>query len=96
MCQGLFFDKVAGPGTGVSCEFYDISKNTFSYRAAPVAASVVAVPRPGYFAESKFTFTGSRSFNPLTTNAPCDIETSQWICIANQLTGFCMMGNIVR
>ena len=27
-------------GTGVSCEFYEISNNTFSYRTPPVAASV--------------------------------------------------------
>ena len=32
--------------------------------------------------------------NPLTTNVPNHIETSQLICIANQLTGFYMMGNI--
>ena len=28
--------------------------------------------------------------NPLTTNVPHHIETSQLICSANQLTGFCM------
>ena len=28
------------------------------------------------------------------TNVPHHIETSQLICIANQLTGFCRMGNI--
>ena len=33
---------------------------------------------------------------PLTTNVPHLIETSQLICIANQLTGFYMMGNIDR
>ena len=33
-----FLNKVAGWGTGVSCEFCKISKNTFSYRAPPVAA----------------------------------------------------------
>ena len=32
--------------------------------------------------------------NPLTTNVPHHIETSQLICIENQLTGFYMMGNI--
>ena len=36
------------------------------------------------------------SLNPLTTNVPHYIETSQLICIANQLTGFYMMGNIGR
>ena len=33
-------------------------------------------------------------FNPLTTNVPHHIETSQLICIANQLAGFYMMENI--
>ena len=37
-----------------------------------------------------------RSFNPLTTNVPHHIETSQLIWNANQLTGFYMMGNIGR
>ena len=32
--------------------------------------------------------------NPLTTNVPHHIETSQLISNANQLTGFYMMGNI--
>ena len=32
----------------------------------------------------------------LTTNVPHHIETSQVICIANELTGFYMMGNIGR
>ena len=36
------------------------------------------------------------SLNPLTTNVPHYTETSQLICIANQLTGFYMMGNIGR
>ena len=46
LCQCLFFNKVAGWGlkketlTQVfSCEFCEISKNTFSYRTPPVAAS---------------------------------------------------------
>ena len=34
--------------------------------------------------------------NPLTTNVPYRIETSQLICIADQLTVFYMMGNIGR
>ena len=37
-----------------------------------------------------------RQFNPLTTNVPHHIETSQLIWNANQLTGFYMMGNIGR
>ena len=36
------------------------------------------------------------SVNPLTTNVPHHIETSQLICIVNQVTGFYMMGNIGR
>ena len=34
------------------------------------------------------------SVNPLTTDVPQDIETSQLICNANQLTVFYMMGII--
>ena len=34
--------------------------------------------------------------NPLTTNVPHHIETSQWVCSANQLTGFYMMVNSGR
>ena len=50
LCQGLFFNKVAGGACNFikketlaqvfSCEFCEISKNTFSYRTPPVAASV--------------------------------------------------------
>ena len=43
LCQSLFFNKVAGQETlaqVISCEFCEISKNTFSYRTTPVAASV--------------------------------------------------------
>ena len=36
------------------------------------------------------------SINPATINVPHHIKTSQLICIANQLTGFYMMGNIGR
>ena len=49
-----FFNKVTGgafnfmkkgdSGTGVSCEFCEISKNTFSYRTPPVVASDVEHP----------------------------------------------------
>ena len=35
-------------------------------------------------------------FNPLTTNVPHHIETSQLICSANQLTGFYIKGNTDR
>ena len=34
------------------------------------------------------------NLNPLTTNVPHHIETSKLICIANQLTGFYMMGTL--
>ena len=37
LCQSLYRDS----GVGVFCEFYEISKNTFSYRTPPVAASVL-------------------------------------------------------
>ena len=48
LCQSLFFNKVAGLNfikketlaQVFSCEFCEISKNTFSYRTPPVAASV--------------------------------------------------------
>ena len=43
LCQGLFFNKVAGLGLTLaqvfSCEFCEISMNTFSYRMPLVAAS---------------------------------------------------------
>ena len=45
---------------------------------------------------SHFRFPINANVNPLTTNVPHHIETSQLICIANQLTGFYMMGNIGR
>ena len=38
----------------------------------------------------------SKSINTLTTNVLRHVKTSQLICIANQLTGFYMMGNIDR
>ena len=37
LCQSLFFNNVAQV---FSCEFCEISKNTFSYRTPPMAASV--------------------------------------------------------
>ena len=37
-----------------------------------------------------------RTINPLTTNVPYHIETSQLIRNANQLTGLYMMRNIGR
>ena len=36
------------------------------------------------------------NINPSTTNVPHPIESNQLIYIANQLTGFYMMGNIGR
>ena len=38
----------------------------------------------------------TRFINPLTTSVPHYIETSQLICMENQLTGFYMMGSIGR
>ena len=46
LCQYLFFNKVAGKETLAqvfSFEFREISKNTFSYRITPAAASVLLV-----------------------------------------------------
>ena len=48
LCKSLFFDKVTGLRLATllkkrqlfSYEFWEISKNTFSYRTRPVAASV--------------------------------------------------------
>ena len=41
LCQSLYFSKVAGQsGTGVSCEFCEISRNMFSYKTPPLVASV--------------------------------------------------------
>ena len=50
LCQSLFFNKVAGSACNFmkketlaqvfSCEFSEISKNTFFYRTTLVAASV--------------------------------------------------------
>ena len=45
---------------------------------------------------SEFHYATFESFNPLTTNVPHYIETSQLVSIANQLTGFYMIGNIGR
>ena len=53
LCQSLFFNKVADLACNFikketlaqvfSCEFYKISKNTFSYRTPPVAAFTLPV-----------------------------------------------------
>ena len=44
LCQSLWFlvgfIKRESPTKVLSCEFYEISKNIFSYRTPPVAASV--------------------------------------------------------
>ena len=52
------------------------------------------MPTSGIYTEVKGIHRGI--FNPLTANAHYHMETSQLICIANQLTGFYMMGNIGR
>ena len=59
LCQSLFFNKVAGEACNFikketlvqlfSCEFCEISKNTFFYRTPPVAASVKTVPEKHLF-----------------------------------------------
>ena len=49
-CARVFFNKVAGDsGTGVFCEFSEISKNTFFYRTPLVAASVLKAQFKNYF-----------------------------------------------
>ena len=47
-----------------------------------------------YHTASHLTCIKDEHLNPLMTNVPHHIETSQLIWIANQLTGFYMMGNI--
>ena len=37
-----------------------------------------------------------RGLNPLTSNVPHHVETSELICNANQWIGFYMIGNIAR
>ena len=46
--------------------------------------------------KSSFVLFQVGPFNPLISNAPHHIETSQLIWTANQLTGFYMKGNIGR
>ena len=51
LCQSILFNKVAGLRAATlfkktlaqvfSCKFWEVSKNTFSYRAPPVAATVL-------------------------------------------------------
>ena len=48
------------------------------------------------FSQSRSWLILLNSLNPLTTNVPYHIETSQLICNPNQLVGFYMMGNIGR
>ena len=43
-----------------------------------------------------YAVTNSGKLNPITTNVPHHIETSQLICNANKLTGFFMVRNIGR
>ena len=43
-----------------------------------------------------FYFLYWKVINPFTANAPYHIETNQLICIANQLIGFYVMGNVGR
>ena len=62
----------------------------YFYRMVQVM-SIAAFTRDSFHSIDNFLFF---SLNALTTNVPHDKETSQLICIANQLTGFYMMGNI--
>ena len=61
-----------------------------------VKHSILDVSQSAEYASECTERTKSRIINTLTTNVPYHIETSQLICIANQFTGFYMMGNIGR
>ena len=61
-----------------------------------VKYSILDVSQSAEYASECTERTKSRIINTLTTNVPYHIETSQLICIANQFTGFYMMGNIGR
>ena len=73
LCQSFFFNKVTGlrlatllkkrPGTGVSCEICEISKNNFSYRTHPVAASSHAI---GSRSKAVFTKAALNNFTKFT------------------------------
>ena len=67
LCQSLLFNKVAGLrpqacnfikketlAQVLSCEFHKISKNTFSYRTPPVAASVSFLLSANVFSKGLF------------------------------------------
>ena len=49
---------------------------------------------PEHYSSFILNFLAQLILNPLTTNVPHYIKTSQLICIANQFTCFYMMGNI--
>ena len=53
-------------------------------------------PRNHSFSTYRKFFKELAFVNPLTTNVPLHIETSQLICNANQLTGFYMKRDIGR
>ena len=61
-----------------------------------VKYSILDVSQSAEYASECTERTKSRIINTLTTTGPYHIETSQLICIANQFTGFYMMGNIGR
>ena len=61
-----------------------------------VKCSILDVSQSAKYASECTERTKSRIINILTTNVPYHIEISQLICIANQFTGFYMMGNIGR
>ena len=61
-----------------------------------VKYSILDVSQSAEYASECTERTKSRIINTLTTNVSYHIETSQLICIANQFTGFYMMGNIGR
>ena len=69
---------------------------TKNYSLFFVKYSILDVSQSAEYASECTERTKSRIINTLTTNVPYHIETSQLICIANQFTGFYMMGNIGR
>ena len=66
LCQGLCFDKVAGQACSFikietlaqvfSCEFCEISKNTFSWRTPLVTTSLIRFIRPIFYVSYVFIF----------------------------------------
>ena len=98
MCQILVFNKVAGlrPATLLkkeahaqvfSCEFCEISKNTFFAEHLGTTASVDTQSWHMWIGRSSYSYAIKCLCFP-------HIETSQLICAANKLTGFYMKATL--